>query len=236
MQKIFVAWGASDLGGHAPARLERPLTNGDDVFCFKSGIFEQNPSEPVFGRDGSASTPLRYFADRLAGHSGDDIAFMAGSQDHHDWHQGIGMLTHHAISETKHMLDDALDAGWELGGVILLIGPGDADTWREVQTYEHRFIKAVHRIRDVFGADTEIFNCQATLCDGNKLRPDDARRVQALRHEQAEVTHHVRDCHVVRTSTHWDSLPGNSEAFHLDVHGQVLFGHAIAEVVWNTWI
>ncbi len=79
LKKIFVVWGSSDVVGHDRPSNQRPLENGDDVFQFKHGIFEQNPREPIFGQGPLGSSPLRYFADRLAGLSGDDIAFMGAA-------------------------------------------------------------------------------------------------------------------------------------------------------------
>lgn len=240
-KQIFVVWGSSDVGGHAPIGDALPLAHGDDVFLFKDGIFTQNPDEPVFHdpagpHAGTGSTPLRYFADELAGLSGDEVAFMRGfTPAANNWHVGVERLTTAVVNETLAMLQPALDAGWHLGGVILGIGPGDADTWREVQTYEHRWLKAVARVRAAFGEDTPVFNMQTELCKGNTLDADYKHRVAALRKEMIDVTHHTHDAVGVRSNIHWNALPGHSEAFHLDVPGQVLFGHAIADAVFDFW-
>ena len=235
-KKIFVVWGSSDVGGHAPARQQKPLANGDDVFYFHNGIFEQDPREPVFGpNDGTGSTPLRYFADKLAGLSGDEIAFTTGPNGAGNWHVGVERLTHAVINEAIAMLQPALDAGWELGGIILAIGPGDADTWREVQTYEHRFAAAVHRLRaDFDDPDLLIVNAQTFMPRDNTYSDDTRHRVQALRGEMVDVGR-LHNVEVAKSSPGWHGLPGHSGNSHLDVPGQVMFGHAMAHVVWDFW-
>lgn len=235
-KKIFVVWGSSDVGGHAPASSAKPLPNGEHVFVFADGVFEQNPAEPVFGpNDGTGSTPLRYFADKLAGETGDDIAFMVGGSAAGDWHVGIERLTHSAINGAIAKLQPALDAGWELGGIILAIGPGDADTWREVQTYEQRFHSALNRLRaDFHDNDLLVVNAQTWMPRNPDYNDDMRQRVSALRHEMADVGkfHNVE---VALSSPSWHGLPGHSGSSHLDVSGQVLFGHAMADAVFNFW-
>jgi hypothetical protein len=170
--------------------------------------------------------------------SGDDIAFM-GAEMHGvsgTWHDGIDALTRPTIKLALKAIQPELDQGWELGGIVLAIGPGDADTLREVQTYEHRFASAVHRIRDIFGDnDLHIFNMQTALPLGNDYRPEVEHRIAALRHEMVDVGHRIHNVDTVRSDPHWKGVPGHSGSSHLAVAGQVLFGHALADAVFDFW-
>lgn len=207
------------------------------MFLFKHGIFDRNPNEPL-GPGPLGSSPMRYFADRLAGLTDDDIAFMIGRMHGHTgtWYDGVDALTQRSIKQTIGDLQPALDQGWELGGVVLAIGPGDADTRREIQTYEARFAAAVHRIRSVFhDDDLPIFNMQTALPLGNDLKPDVEARIKALRHEMADVGHHIHNVDTVLSDPHWKGVPGHSGLSHLAVAGQVLFGHALADAVFDFW-
>lgn len=115
-------------------------------------------------------------------------------------------------------------------------GPGDADTMNEVRTYEHRFKALVHRLRDVFDDDSlPIFNMQTDRIANGRWPHDVQVRVEALRHEMVDVTHHVPNCVAVRSHSNWQPVH-RGEPSHLAVSGQVLFGHALADAVFDFWV
>lgn len=235
---IYVVWGSSDVGGHDLIRKARPLANGEHVFFYHGGVFEQDPQEPVFGHGKkTGSTPMRYFADKLSGLlEGDDIAFMSGIKKGPTggWHDGLEGLSKSAIRETVKMLAPALEDGWELEGVILAIGPGDADTPGEVQSYGHRFHKVVHHIRKAFGDfDLDIFNMQTFMPKDNTYPSERAHLIGSLRQEMVDVENHRHNIHVVTSSPAWDGVRGHSGNSHLDVQGQVFFGHHLANEVFH---
>jgi hypothetical protein len=138
-----------------------------------------------------------------------------------------------AIKETLAMLQPALDQGWELAGVIVGSGPGDADSWSEIGAFNEGLHVMARHWRAASGdGDLPIILMQPELLSPNKLNVDYVSRVKALRHEFAIAPHHLDHSTVALSNSHWHQVKAN-DAFHLDARSETIFGHSIANAIFD---
>jgi hypothetical protein len=231
-KQLILGLGYSDIHGHGKVSQQLPLEHGDHVFFYKGDVITQNPQEPVYGSGAhGASNPLRYMADELAGHTGDDVAFSVAKAGTRDWHDGLLAWDRKALLETKAMLQNAFDDGFQLSTVVIAPGPGAADTDREVDLFNFFLHRLTHRVEKIFDGDQHFVVVPPHFLTPNHFDEEIAHRINDLRND-VRTHNYGKNVDVVLAAPNWPQA-NPFDGSHLDARGNELLGHRMAHSIFD---
>ena len=231
MKCLYIYGSSSAVGGHDLVSKQLSLANGSKVYFYNGTIMVQNPREPLSGSGLYGSSPMRYFADKLAGLNGYDIGFLAiRSPNAASWHEGLGLWDSDAIQATKSYIQPLLADGWLVKGIIAAID-GEFDTINEINSFARREKTVMNSWRSQFSAP-QVFLLQTEMLTPNHLTADTSRRLRLYRQVQADINKTDPKTTVITTSPNWGQMPYSP--LHLNVAGMKSCGDAMGTVV-NNW-
>lgn len=229
MKCLYLYGTSSAVIGHDLASKQLSLVNGSKVYYYNGTTLIQNPNEPLLGSGSTGSSPLRYFADSLAGLNGHDIGFSKISATGVSWHDGLKFWSAAAVTATKASIQPLLADGWLVKGIIAAID-GEFDSVAEINSFARRekLVMDIWRqqlaVPQVFLLQTENLPCKNQSSDTKK-------RLTLYRQVQAKIRTTDPKTTVILSNPTWPNLPNSS--LHLNVAGMYLEGQAMATTVHN---